>query len=266
MKQSILIFLLFVVTTTFLYSQTLPSANVLLENVNSRDEGKHVIQNFDMVLTNKGGKTQTRQTKIYRLDYADQRKSIVLFTNPSNVKGTAFMSYDYNDLKKDDDQWLYLPALKKTRRISASNRGDYFLGTDFTYEDIKLGSKMSKSDYRYNTITEEPVDGDRCYLVEGTPVNDQIAKELGYRKVHYWIDAGSWMIRRIQFWDVAGNLLKTSQISKVEKVDGIWTVLKLEAENHKTGHKTSIAFSSVDYKTNINGDLFSEESLMRGVN
>jgi len=249
-----------------IHAQNLPSADVILENVNSRDEGKHVIQNFDMVLTNKGGKTQTRQTIIYRLDYPDQRKSIILFTNPSNVKGTAFMSYDYGDFKREDDQWLYLPALKKTRRISASNRGDYFLGTDFTYEDIKLGSKMSKSDYTYNTLKEDPVRGFRCYEVEGIPANDQVAKELGYKKVHYWIDANNWVIRKIHYWDVADNPLKTVEIVEAEKVDGIWTVLKLEAENHKTGHKTSISFSSIDYKTNVDGDLFSEESLMRGVN
>lgn len=254
------------VSIAFKKSSGLPSADEIVKNVNARDEGRHVIQKFSMELADKSGKTQSRDTKIYRKDFPDQRKTIVVFTNPTNVKGTAFMSYDYAVLKKEDDQWLYLPALRKTRRISAANRGDYFLGTDFTYEDIKLGSKLSTADYKREVLKEENIDGHKCYLLESLPVNEKVGKELGYNKVHQWIDAEIWIIRKAQYWDVAGNLLKTTQTLDIKKIQGIWTVNNLEAINHKTNHKTSIRFSNTDYQAEVGDDLFSEESLERGVN
>src|SRR5688500_10008912 len=133
-------------------SQVLTSGDEIMQKVNARDEGKQVVQNFSMELVDKNNKRQSRDTKTYRKDYKDQRKSIIIYDNPSNVKGTAFMSFDFQATGKEDDQWLYLPALRKTRRISASNRGDYFLGTDFTYEDIKLGTKVSMADYKRRTL------------------------------------------------------------------------------------------------------------------
>jgi outer membrane lipoprotein-sorting protein len=250
----------------FCISQSLPSGDEIAEKINARDEGKQMVQDFSMELIDKAGKTQSRDTKIFRKDYKDQRKSIVIYSNPSTVKGTGFMSFDYSATNKDDDQWLYLPALRKTRRISASNRGDYFLGTDFTYEDIKLGSKVSISDYKRKTLKEETIDGHKCYLVESTPVNEKIAKELGYSKVHQWVDAQIWLIRKAQYWDVGGNLLKTTLITDVKQVQGIWTIHKLRAENHKTNHKTNILFKNVNYQVNVSDNLFTEESLERGVN
>lgn len=252
--------------SVFVYAMqnSLPDAKQIVKNVNERDEGKHVIQNFNLLLINKGGKSQSRETVIYRKDYKDQRKSMIVFSSPSNVKGTGFMSYDYNNNAKEDDQWLYLPALKKTRRISASNRGDYFLGTDFSYEDIKLGGKLSEQDYSFKVIKEENIDGHKCYLLESIPVNDKVKNELGYSKVQQWIDSQIWMVRQAKYWDVAGNPLKTTHATSLAKVDGIWSVKKLEAENHKTEHKTLLTFSSINYKKEVEDDLFTEESLMRG--
>jgi len=243
----------------------LPSGDEIMKKVNARDEGEHVIQMLTMTLTNKKGKTQVRDTKSYRKDYEGKRKTILVYSAPANVKGTAFMSIDYHNVSKEDDQWLYLPALRKTRRVSAANRGDYFLGTDFTYEDIKLGSKLSTADYSYKTLKEELVDGKPCYLLEATPKSDKIARELGYSKVHQWIDKEIWMVRKSKYWDIAGNLLKTTHIKSIKKVQGIWSFQALEAENHKNGHKTSISFGDIDYDTPIADELFSEESLVRGV-
>jgi len=247
------------------FGQSLPTGDQVKKNVNERNEGEHQIQDLKMTLTNNRGKTQVRSTKSYRKDYNDQRKTILLYTSPSNVKGTAFMSYDYHNTSKDDDQWLYLPALRKTRRISAANRGDYFLGTDFTYEDIKLGTKMSKADYNYKSLKKETIDGHVCILVEAIPKTDKIAKELGYSKVHQWIDATIWMVRQSKYWDIAGNKLKTTYAKNIKKVQGIWTFQILEAINHKNNHKTIITFGNSDFNTPIDDELFSEESLIRGV-
>ncbi|GAA3636036.1 outer membrane lipoprotein-sorting protein [Flavivirga jejuensis] len=264
-SQYITIFITLFITSIAI-GQSLPSGEDILKNVNERNEGEHLIQDLKMTLINKKGKKQIRDVKSYRKDYDNQRKTILVFTKPSNVKNTAFMSYDYTDKTKDDDQWLYLPALRKTRRISAANRGDYFLGTDFTYEDIKLGTKMSESDYHYKTIKEEIINGHPCILLEAIPRTDKIARELGYSKVHQWVDKGIWMVRQTKYWDIAGNDLKTTYVKDIKKIQEVWTFQALEAINHKNNHKTAMVFGNSDYNTVIDDVLFSEESLVRGAN
>ncbi len=143
--------------------------------------------------------------------------------------------------------------------------GDNFLGTDFTYEDIKKETKVSIDDYTRQTIGEEIIDGHRTYLIESIPVNKKIAKELGYGRVLQWVDAEIWMIRKSEFWDVRGKTLKTIQSKEIRLVQGIWTTHRIEAENHKTNHKTVFIFSDVDYQTEVKDDIFTERALKRGL-
>src|SRR5690606_12068544 len=109
-------------------------------------------------------------------------RSTIFYTAPANIQDMAFLTYDYPDDGKDDDQWLYLPELRRDRRISSSNRGDYYLGTDFTYEDMKLDTRLSADDYSWTALPMAEVDGVSCYVVEGTPVDENTADELGYGK------------------------------------------------------------------------------------
>ncbi|MGR3179774.1 MAG: outer membrane lipoprotein-sorting protein, partial [Candidatus Anammoxibacter sp.] len=151
------------------------------------------------------------------------------------------------------------------RRISSSNRGDYFLGTDFTYEEIKKETKVDIDDYNRTTIGEEVIDGHKCYLVESIPVSDEIAKELGYSKTHEWVDSGIWIKRKAIMWDVKGNLLKTILFTDIRKVQDIWTVHQMDVKNHKTGHSTKFVFRDVDYQSEVKDELFTEQALRRGL-
>jgi hypothetical protein len=180
------------------------------------------------------------------------------------VKGTGFLTFDYPDATLDDDQWLYLPALRKARRISASDRGDYFLGTDFSYEDIKKEGKIEISDYDFKTLGRDVVDGRRVILVEAIPVNKASAKELGYGKLVSWVDPSNWVVVKIQFWDIKLNEFKTLNASDIRLVDGIWTRHNLNVTNHKTGHYTEFVFSEVDYTSAVKDSVFSRQSLTRG--
>ena len=245
-------------------SQDLPSANGIIKKVNARDEGAYVTQKFTMELIDRRGKKQFRETVSYRKDYQGERKTVLFFSSPTNVKGTGFLTFDYHDGNKDDDQWLYLPALRKTRRISAANRGDYFLGTDLTYEDIKKGTKINTEDYTFKTLKEDKVGSTQCYVVEAIPVNGKIAKELKYGKVHFYIDPEKWISVKNEYWDIAGNPLKTTEIKALELVDGIWTVQQIDAVNHKTSHRSVLVFSDSDYQTALEDDLFVEQALLRG--
>jgi outer membrane lipoprotein-sorting protein len=247
------------------YGQGLPTGMTVAKKTDERDDGTNVSRKLTMELTDKRGKSRIRETRAFRKYFGEERRTAIFYETPSNVKGTAFLVYDYPDAQVDDDQWLYLPALRKTRRISASNRGDYFLGTDFTYEDIKLESKLSTEDYRYKTIGKEVIDGHDVYVIEATPIDAKTAKELGYSKTKAWVDVENWMIRKGEFWDVAGNHLKTTYIKDIRLVQQIWTGHIVEVENHKTGHKTKFTFSAVDYTTVIDEDFFSQQTMIRGL-
>jgi len=266
MKQlSIISALLLTLATPLAFAANLPSGDEIAKRINARDEGISVSRNLVMELTNKRGKTRVRETRGFRKYFGTEKRTVIHYLSPKNVKDTAFLTYDYAELKRDDDQWLYLPAMRKVRRISASDRGDYFLGTDFTYEDIKKETKVSIEDYTHQTIGEETIDGHRCYVVTSTPVNEETAKELGYGKVTQWVDAEIWMVRKAEFHDPRGKRLKTIHTKEIRQVQGIWTAHLLEVSQHKTRHNTRFSFSEVDYQTEISDDLFTEHALRRGL-
>ena len=245
-------------------SDALPSGDEIAERVNARTEGEHVTRRLRMELIDRRGKKRVRETLGYRRYYGEEKRTVLFYESPKNVKGTGFLTYDYPDAAREDDQWLYLPALRKVRRISASDRGDYFLGTDLTYEDMKKEGKVTLEDYQRKTLGAEQVDGKRCYVVESTPVSEEVAKELGYGRVLGYVDPEIWMTRRSEFWDPKGKRLKTIHTRDIRKVDDIWTAHRLEVENHKTQHKTVFTFSEVDYKAPVRDDVFTERALRRG--
>ena len=142
-----------------------PSGLEIAQRINDRDEGEAVSRNLTMEMIDRRGKKRVRETRGFRKYYGEEKRTVIFYLKPKNVKKTAFLTYDYPLADRDDDQWLYLPAMRKVRRISASDRGDYFLGTDFTYEDIKKESKVSIEDYTWKTVGEEEIDGYRKYSV-----------------------------------------------------------------------------------------------------
>jgi outer membrane lipoprotein-sorting protein len=243
----------------------LPSGEEIVQRVNARDEGQTASSTLLMELIDRRGEKLIRKTRTFRKYYRAEKRTAIFYVLPKNVEGTAFLTFAYFEATRDDAQWLYLPAFRKVRRISAANRGELFLGTDFTYEDIKQGTKLSVTDYAWKTMGEDTVDGRRCYMLEGTPVNHDVAKELGYGRVITWVDTEIWIVRKTDFWDVRGEPLKTSFIRDIRQVQGIWTAHEIEARHHKTGHRTVFTFSDVDYGSNIDDDLFTERTLLRGL-
>ena len=243
----------------------LPTGLEIVQNINKRDDGKFVSRTIIMELIHRSGKKRVRKVKSFRKYFDKDKRTIIYYLSPKNIEGTSFMTYDYRDPKVDDDQWLYLPAARKVRRISASDRGNYFLGTDLTYNEIKNESKVNIDDYTWKTLGEEVVDGHPTYIIEAIPVNEEVMYELGYNKVHMWIDKEIWIARKSEFWDINGNHLKVIKTKDIKKVLGIWTLHIIEAENFKTGHKTIFRFSDIDYKTKFSDDLFTKRSLKRGL-
>ena len=215
-----------------------------------------------MVLTDKRGKERVQDTLSYRKYYGEDKKSIIFYKKPKRLKGTGFLTYD--NALSDDEQWLYLPALRKVRRVSASDRGDWFLGTDFSYEDIKKETKVAKDDYDFKILGEERVDGHDVYKMESVAKNSEILKELGYSKQISWIDKKIFINGKVEFYDERGEFLKRLHNHDIRQVDNIWTVHHMEMTNEQNGHISHFYFSEIDYKTDLSDSLFSQQALKRG--
>jgi hypothetical protein len=244
--------------------EALPDGRAIVERVNARDDGAHVRLNATITLRDKRGNERVRETVSWRKYYGADKKTVLFFTSPANIRNTGFLTFDYAEADRDDDQWLYLPAARKVRRISASDRGDFFVGTDFTFEDIKKESKISAEDFTFSTLGEDLVDGHACYEVEAIPVDESTAKELGYARAVSWFDAEIWMSRKSEYYDGQGGLQRTILSQDIEQVDGIWIARRVSATNHKTGHSSVFLFTEVDYATTVDDVLFTERSLARG--
>src|SRR5690606_32168533 len=120
-----------------------PDGEEIARRVNEREDGRAVARILHMELVDKGGTVRTRTTRSFRRDVGDQRRSVLFFEAPANLKGTALLTWDERDPARDDVQWLYLPGLRKTRRVAMSERGRAFLGTDLTFEDMKNETRLA---------------------------------------------------------------------------------------------------------------------------
>jgi len=190
----------------------------------------------------------------------DNRR-LVSFLSPSDIRGTKTLLIEHSNA--EDDMWIYLPAMKKVRRLVASNKKDSFVGTDFSYGDV-IGYKVEE--WSHKLVREENVAGRDCYVVESTPKSPEIAANTGYSKRIGWIDQESFVALRTEIYDLNGLLLKKLTDEDVQKVDPThnrYQPMKLTAENVQTGHKTVIEFKNFKADVGIGDDVFTARSLER---
>ena len=125
------------------------TADEIMQRVNDREDGDNIVMEMQMVLINKNNEQRVRRMQQYRQDKGEDSQSVIFFEEPADVRNTGFLTYDYDDESKDDDQWMYLPALRKTKRIAASDKSVSFMGSDFNYSDL---TSYNLSDYNYKLL------------------------------------------------------------------------------------------------------------------
>ncbi|MDA3837655.1 MAG: outer membrane lipoprotein-sorting protein [Candidatus Delongbacteria bacterium] len=258
MKYLTTILLLISVT---IFAQNKITGKQIIQNVYDRDTGTEVEGQLKMTLTNKSGNQRVRELKQYIKDFGDVEKKIMYFIKPADVKNTSFMNWSYSDDKasnKADDQWIYLPALKKVKRISSDSKSDYFMGSDFTYDD--LGDRKPSDDV-HKLLREEKLNGEDCYVVESTPKEE----DYMYSKTITWIVKDKWIGLQKKFYDEDEDFLKTLSIKKYKEIDGIITMLKTTMENDQNKHGTTMEFSEVKINKGVKDNLFSERMMKRGM-
>jgi len=266
MKAKKLLFLLGV-GASLLTTQALaddPTARAIMEKVDARDEGDTLEQDMLMILIDKNGNQRTRDLKSYAKDFGVDNHRTIFFKSPADVKNTAFLTYDYDDGARDDDQWLYLPALKKVKRIPSTDKSSSFMGSDFSYFDM---TDRDLEDYDFKLLKETEVRGHPAWMIESTPRNQAIIDESGYEKTIAIVRKDNHVVvRAINF--MTNGKKKYLDIKQLRQENGIWLIDEMTMTTKKgkrTLHKTILTFSNVTLNGVIKDNVFTTRRLEKGL-
>jgi len=254
-KLALILFLLPTVTA----AQTPEDEGLIIaKEADKRDTGfKDFTANMQMILRNKHGQESIRKIRIRTLEVeGDGDKSLTIFDTPKDVKGTAFLTYSHK--KGDDDQWLYLPALKRVKRISSRNKSGSFMGSELAYEDI---TSQEVEKYTYKWIRNELYDKKECFVIERYPVDK---KNSGYTRQRVWLDKAEYREWKVEYYDRKNSLLKTLTFKRYKKyLEKYWRPDEMNMVNHQNGKSTRLFFSNFKFRTGLKDKDFTKNSLKR---
>ena len=246
---------LFLATTGF--AQT---ANEIAKKVHDLPTGKTSSYTVSLTLIDKKGKERNREISSYTMKDGTTDKTVLVFKTPKDVAGISYLSYDYPDKADgstvDSDSWIYLPAMKKVRRVSGSSKDDDFQGTDFTYDDIGTRS-LSKDNFAI--LGEEKVDGFDCWILEAKAKDTKVKVS---RRVT-WVDKKSYVVRKGEYYDKQNKLQKTLTCENIKQVKGYWTTQKMTMTNVQSNHKTIYEVKDLKYDEKVNESFFTVSALER---
>ena len=241
------------------------SGREIMEKVNARDEGDRSTGEMEMILIDKKGKKRVRKLKTFGRKKDKDTLSLMFFLSPADVKNTGFLTYDYNESGKDDDQWLYLPALRKTKRIAAGDKSGSFMGSDLNYSDM---TTPDLDLYDYTLMKETEVRGNKVWQIKAVPKSKDEAKKSGYSKSVIFIRQDNYVMIRAVRWVYKKRRNKYLDVKKLEKIDGIWVSTEMHVTTKtgkKTLHKTILKQKNIRFNQDeVNADLFTVRRLEKG--
>lgn len=242
----------------------------IMQKVDARDDGHSVISTMNMLLIDKQGKKRNRQMQTFSLDIDDNTEHrAIFFRAPVDVKNTAFLTYDYQDDDKDDDQWLYLPALKKTKRIPASDKDASFMGSDFSYSDM---TDRILSDYTYKILKTSFIKRKtgkvKVWLIEITAKSQKTIDETGYSKSVVYVRQDNFMVTRAKLTLQKTNRFKYLDVRKIKKINGVWVAIQTSMtskQGKRTTHKTLLTQSNIQINAKVSPEIFSIRTIEKGL-
>ena len=240
-----------------------PSAREIMDKVTTTrklDGSEAVIK---MTVLGEGGQAREREismaTKLY--DGGKTEKRIYRFLSPADVQGTGILVYDYE--AKPDDVWIYLPALRKTRRVVSNQRSQSFMGSEFSYGDLNI---PSLDDFDYTLVKEEAQGGDPCYVIDLVPKTKEIAEAEGYSKKTYWVSKAKMAVVRGLYYDKDGKLLKeliAQDIRLLDPKNKRYRAMHMEMVNKQNGRKSVFETKKVTFSPSTKDDYFTTAYLER---
>jgi hypothetical protein len=212
-----------------------------------------------LTITEKSGATRTRKVSMITKTFGDTDKRMMKFLDPADVRGTAMLIIDNKDVQ--DDMWIYLPALRKTRRIVSTEKGKSFMSSEFTNADMTSGRN---ADFVIKHMPESGNNG--MWAIESIPINDDIADEYGYSRKVTWLDRNDLKIKKIDFYNFDGTLFKTIEIQATQpKTDGQegYIMTDMYAKNYLNGRSSRVLFEKINTSASIPDNTFIADNLSR---
>lgn len=241
----------------------------IMARVDARDEGASSIATSTMVLIDKKERQRSRQLKQYAKEYQDTKKYMAHFLTPADLKDTVYINYDWSQSGREDDSWLYLPALNKVKRISSEDRSGAFLGSDFSYADI---SGFELDWYDYTLLQDsEMVDGHDCWIIEykaKDQFKEKVLSTTGDLKVQTWVRKDIFFQVKSKIWKARGDKIKYFIASNIEQVDGIWTSKRMQmitTKNDKREHSSIFVIHDIRYGDEVRDDIFIPDNMQRSL-
>ncbi len=253
----------------FMSFSTLQAAELtgrqVMEKQKERHKVKSEIGSEVMLLVDKDNNREKRLVKRYAKETGkDLHRYLVVFQGPADVKGTALLTWEQKG--RENDQWLYLPAQKKMQRIAKGSKKNYFMGTDFTYEDME---PEDINNFNYTILRTEQFSQDgkmnECYVLQAVPANEDKKRESGYSKRIMWIDKKNFITLKGEFYDRRDRLQKTQTSHELENVGGaVWRPKKTMMSHHEKNHKTITGVTSRKINSSVDDSVFTERFILSG--
>lgn len=260
---------------SFAEPATNPATDKAVEKLDAREIMRRVDERYTgdtqssvstLSLIDKKGRERTRELQMFSMDKPDVEKSIVYFLAPADVKGTAYMSFDWEAESREDDSWLYLPALQQVKRVASSDESGAFMGSDFSYADI---NGMDFEDFEYIMVKESDlVNGQDCWVIESRPKNDKIIEKTGYTSAQSWVRKDIFMVVQGKIEVKKGNKTKYFSATDLELINDIWTAKTLQmitTRNGKKEHASVFKFADVVYNQQVDESRFDTQAMQRGI-
>ena len=242
-------------------------ARKIMTAVNERDDGDRIIFRMVMLIKDGLGRTRKRVATSRLLDFDSGTKQLILFEAPADVRNTGLLSIDYSSGEKDDDQWLYLPSLRKSTRISSSDKSGAFMGSDLSYADM---TDQDPKSYRYKMLdTNATVAGESCWKIEARPATDKAKRETGYVKSVVWVSKKKTLPLQVKNWIREGKRLKYIKFGEQRQIEGVWVTHLVVAQTRRGKNVQSTTIMRLaDYKLNqasVRSSDFNQRRLEKGL-
>ncbi len=257
---TILPFLIFVFSlSSVLASQkesvpnTIEQGREIAQKVFDRNNGTDFVARVQMILVNSKGKEKIREFISYEKDYGALIKQFIRFVSPEDIAGTGFLSVEKAIGKTD--QFLYLPALRRSRRIVSSQKFRKFVNSDFTYEDME---RKRVDDYNHRVVGSEELGGYQCFIVVSSPKEGVKSQ---YASVKNWVAKDIYVPLCVEYYDKNGNMIKKYQVDDLKKTQGIWTEMVVEMKDLIKKHRTILKIVEIHYNVGIKDNVFTRQFL-----
>jgi len=232
------------------------SASEIVKTARDKQFPKNSVSELTMVLINKKGNERVRKLQTKRKDYGNgEAKSVAYFLSPADVKGTAFLVWEHAD--QANDVFIYLPALKKIRRIASEQKQQSFMGSDFSYADME---NDDVDDAEHRILSEEDLDGRPCWVIESIPNPDSDSE---YGKLTSWVDKAKFIPYKVEFDDKKGKPYKVMKVLRAGPVGKDILPLHFSMENVQKSHKTELSLDKIEIDQDISDDEFTHRAIQR---